>query len=162
MNVFSNFSLNKCYRRKKTGTKVKKLMNHLFRFSIMIILLVCFVIFNLKILRFKTNTNCVQTYVRFFFLELFDHKLKGIFPILNDECKVREPNVENFTLKLRSSPHNPKLDEANSSLRAINWPRNSKNAFIIRHFAGNVLYSTVKPLFSVFYSAISYSMYIFF
>lgn len=80
----------------------------------------------------------------FCFLELFDHKSIAIFSLLDDECKIREPSVQNFTYKLRTVSNNNHTVVADPNLRAIKWLHNSENNFIIRHFAGDVRYSTVK------------------
>lgn len=93
--------------------------------------------------------NSIQMNINYFLFhpELFDHKSKGIFSLLDDESKVREPSVQNFTSKLRSVWDNHS-DVADLNLRAINLLHTPKNTFTIRHFAGVVRYSTVKILFS--------------
>lgn len=80
-----------------------------------------------------------------FYLDLFDHKSRGIFSLLNDECKIAQPNVQNFTTNLRSIYENQKSDTIDPNLKAIHWLHSPENAFVIRHFAGNVRYTTVKP-----------------
>lgn len=74
----------------------------------------------------------------------------GIFALLDDECKVPEPNVENFTYKLRTI-WNEDMNVKNPKSCVIDWhvdwSRTSKNSFIIRHFSGDVKYSTMRNRF---------------
>lgn len=79
------------------------------------------------------------------YLDVFDHKSIGIFPLLDDECKIREPSVRNFTYKLRSMCDSSHVVDPN--LRVMNCLHNPENTFIIRHFAGAVRYSTVLILY---------------
>lgn len=78
-------------------------------------------------------------------LDLFDNKSIGIFSLLDDECKFRNPSVKNFACKLKSSWITPKMVP-------INWnnPRQkSDDTFLIRHFTSDVHYATVRPLFKI-------------
>lgn len=117
--------------------------------------------FNYSIIYWKSKTAFFL-----FILDVFDHKLKGIYPLLDDECEVRESNVQNFTSKLRDVLNNS-LDGTNLNFPAINWLRQTDNSFIIRHFAGDVKYSTVKrikhkfpyPYSPIFFHYLTYSTF---
>lgn len=73
-----------------------------------------------------------------FKLDIFDHKTKGIFSLLNDECIRSDSSTEKFTAKVCS------IWNGNESFSSSNEQgRSTTQCFIIRHFSCNVSYSTV-------------------
>lgn len=71
-------------------------------------------------------------------LDLFHHKSRGIFSLLNDECKFQNPSMQNFASNLKSLWEKDKT--------SITWNFNGQNVkttFSIRHFSSDVRYSTV-------------------
>lgn len=73
------------------------------------------------------------------FSDLFDHKSIGIFSLLNDECKLRKPSVENFGSNLKNSWGTQKM----SPIKWINPRKKSEDTFLISHFTSDVQYATV-------------------
>lgn len=72
-----------------------------------------------------------------YILDVFHHKSKGIFTLLNDECTLKRPSIENFANRLKNAW---KRDESTPVL----WDQKSReNMFLIRHFTNNVTYSMV-------------------
>lgn len=79
-------------------------------------------------------------------LDLYHNKSKGLFNLLNDECSLKIPSVQNFTNKL--------ANEWNQGGRAspISWEipgEKSRNVFLIRHFMNNVVYSMVNQMYFI-------------
>lgn len=76
-----------------------------------------------------------------FILDVFHNKTKGIFTLLNDECILKSPSIENFANSLKSA-----WKEDNNS--PISWEirrqKSNENMFSIRHFTNDVTYSAVK------------------
>lgn len=73
-----------------------------------------------------------------FLLDLFHHKPRGIFSILNDECKFQKPSMQNFAGNLKNAWENNKF--------SITWNLHGKKdntIFLIHHFSSDVRYSTV-------------------
>lgn len=74
----------------------------------------------------------------FFVLDLFHHESKGIFALLDDECKLLKPTNINFALNLKNKWEKDPV--------SIMWNASgqiSANIFTIRHFSSDVRYSTV-------------------
>lgn len=71
-------------------------------------------------------------------LDLFHHKSRGIFSILNDECKLQNPSMQNFGSNLKNS-----WEKAETSITWNFRGQHSETTFLIRHFASEVRYSTV-------------------
>lgn len=82
-----------------------------------------------------------------FFIDLLEHKTEGIFVLLEDESRQRTPSVTNFMNRMLI---------ACSKSPAFVKPLGTHNgSFIIRHFAGNATYSSVKlTLSNDYYSSI--------
>lgn len=74
--------------------------------------------------------------------DIFDHKKMGIFTLLDSECIMREPSTEKFMDRLVCTwEKHTAFNRTNMShLKKFQL---TKNSFIIRHFAGDVPYSTV-------------------
>lgn len=76
-------------------------------------------------------------------LDLFHNKSKGLFTLLNDECALQRPSVENFKNML-------KIAWQRDVAAPISWVIRQKNSnedvFLIRHFTDNVIYSSVDQL----------------
>lgn len=74
-------------------------------------------------------------YFLFARLDIFDNQPKGIFSLLDDECKLSSSDVPSFTAKVKKywNDH-PKFE--NSMLVPY--------GFTIQHFAKKVSYSTVS------------------
>lgn len=73
-----------------------------------------------------------------FLSDLFHHKSRGIFSILNDECKFQKPSMENLASNLRNAW------DKHESLITWNFCSKKENInFLIRHFSSDVRYSTV-------------------
>lgn len=85
----------------------------------------------------------------FEFSELFDQKPCGIFSLLDDECKLKEPSVENFSSKLHFTWNNSDLKP--SSSKAIKFDHIDSKKFAVNHFAGPVHYSTVNIYFYTYF-----------
>lgn len=74
-----------------------------------------------------------------FYVDLLENKSFGIFQLLDNECKMKQPSLKNFmhivNVTYKNSHLFPKLlpNRANTEL----------NSFIIRHFAQDVQYTTV-------------------
>lgn len=72
------------------------------------------------------------------FFQILDLFHRGIFSVLNDECKFQHPSMQNFVSNLKSA--------CQKNETAITWnfsgPK-SENTFLIRHFSSDVRYSTV-------------------
>jgi myosin VI len=89
---------------------------------------------NIKKIDYIDNQDCI---------ELFEQKLNGLFDLLNEESKLPQPRAENFTVQSLSK---------NKTHTRIDFPRKSKlksdrelrddEGFLIRHFAGPVVYTT--------------------
>lgn len=62
----------------------------------------------------------------------------GIFDLLDEECRMPNPNVASFMQKVQSN-HRAKLDF--SSNRSLN------SCFVIQHFGHKVQYTTVRKYF---------------
>lgn len=78
-----------------------------------------------------------------FFIDLLEDKKEGIFVLLEDESKQRTPSVANFMNRTVT---------ACSKKPAFGITLGTRNdSFIIRHFAENVTYSSVKLTFSIKY-----------
>lgn len=75
----------------------------------------------------------------FFKLEIFDHTSGGILALLNDECLLPNSSTERFVEKLRNfwNEHRTFVWSKQSSVRPPTYH------FTIRHFSGDVTYSTV-------------------
>lgn len=65
--------------------------------------------------------------------DLFHNKPKGLFTLLNDECALQRPSMKNFDCNLRNA-------WKNDMAAPISW---TSDAFAIRHFTNDVIYSTV-------------------
>lgn len=77
-----------------------------------------------------------------FFIDLLEDKTEGIFVLLEDESKQRFPSVANFMNRTIL---------ACSKKPAFGITLGSRHdSFIIRHFAENTTYSSVKLTFSCF------------
>lgn len=80
----------------------------------------------------------INLYFFFQILDLFDHKSRGLFSILNDECKFKSPSTQNFASNLKNAWEKPGT--------LITWNfcgQKSETTFVIRHFSSDVRYSTV-------------------
>ena len=96
------------------------------------------------------------------FLELIEAKTTGCFDLLDEESKLPTPRPEHFTTEVhnRNRGH-PRLDVRESLVCALIYlplwrkvPRKSKlrasreirddEGFLVQHFAGGVVYSTVS------------------
>lgn len=93
---------------------------------------------------YEIESNEIIPRISFFYLELFDHISNGIFPLLDDVCKTREPSVKIFVQNLRTAWNQ------NSKLKIIDWQCKSESTFTIHHFAGPVCYSTVNRFLDFF------------
>lgn len=90
------------------------------------------------------STSYLLARFRYLFsiLDLFDNHTSGLFPILNDECSLRNPSTENFDKKLN-------IAWKNAVGTPISWhipgqkPK-KPNSFVIRHFTDDVIYSIVS------------------
>jgi len=81
--------------------------------------------------------------------ELIERKGVGIFDILDEEHKLPRPTYDHFTTEVYNK---------NKNHRRIGLPRKSKlkahreirddQGFLIRHFAGGVVYNTVSKKFA--------------
>lgn len=72
-------------------------------------------------------------------LDLFDHKTIGLFCLLNDECKLRNPSLENFVRSLKNSWEK-------QTMAPIKWntmSQRTETTFLIQHFTADVRYATV-------------------
>lgn len=82
----------------------------------------------------------------FLFPDVFEDKSRGIFKLLDDVCKIQCQNITNFVKNIFSFWPNHSI---------IMMPKPTQiqqnTEFIIRHFAGDVLYDTVYTLYFVTY-----------
>lgn len=82
-------------------------------------------------------------------LDAFHNKTKGIFTLLNDECTLKTPSIDNFTNSLKNAWREEKSSP-------ISWnvlgQKSKDNPFLIRHFTNDVVYSTVCNFFYRFVS----------
>lgn len=66
--------------------------------------------------------------------------MTGLFTLLNDQCTIQNPSIEDFTNNLKKAWQKDKTGP-------ISWKSNGRmskeNIFIIRHFTSDVIYSTV-------------------
>lgn len=71
----------------------------------------------------------------FLFIDVFENRSEGIFSLLEDECKKRDPSSVNFahTILSKSKP-------------MLILPKIKSSEFIIRHCTKDVSYSTVYHL----------------
>lgn len=97
------------------------------------------------------------------YLDLIEAKITGCFDLLDEESKLPTPRPEHFTMEVhnRNKGHQ-RLDVKNKKssiffsnliLLFLKFPRKSKlrasreirddEGFLIQHFAGSVVYSTV-------------------
>lgn len=76
-----------------------------------------------------------------FYLELFEHKTFGIFQLLDDECKMKQPSLKNFMFSVNSRHMITKFPAL-----LPNRPKTEQNCFMIRHFTRDVHYTTVSIL----------------
>lgn len=77
------------------------------------------------------------------YIGLLEHKTFGIFQLLDDECKLKQPNLGNFMLSVSSRHKDCKmLSTLTTSLS--NRAKTEQEGFVIRHFARNVHYTTVR------------------
>lgn len=67
---------------------------------------------------------------------MFDKKLNGLLSLLDQQCILMEPSVKNFTENFLCAWSGSKKNAVNRTKIA--------NEFIIRHFSGPVIYSTVS------------------
>lgn len=72
-----------------------------------------------------------------------EHKTEGIFAILEDESKRRVPSADNFMNTIASVCSKKMMFEVPLPTRN-NLLTDTKNCFIIQHFAGKVTYSSVS------------------
>lgn len=72
-----------------------------------------------------------------FYLDLFEEKTLGIFHLLDNECKLKQPNLKNFKHAVIATHKNKIIQE-----RA----KTELNGFTIRHFAQDVQYCCVRIL----------------
>lgn len=71
---------------------------------------------------------------------MLEGKTYGIFPLLEEECRMPNPKTESFMQKVVSNHKNNK--EFLLKKTGSNSTKNS-NSFVIRHFGKEVNYSTV-------------------
>lgn len=72
-----------------------------------------------------------------FYLDLLENKTFGIFQLLDDECKLRQPSLTNFVHTVKATHKNKLIP---------NRAKNELNSFTIRHFAQDVQYCCVRIL----------------
>lgn len=81
------------------------------------------------------------------FSDLYENSTTGIFCLLGNECKVKNPSLENFTRNVyRNWEGHSAFVAIKPSIKDSKY-LTSTNGFIIRHFAGDVTYATVSDLF---------------
>lgn len=77
-----------------------------------------------------------------FNIGMFDNTTKGIFALLNDECTLPKSSSEKFTYNVCKTWIGHKSFSA-PNCSARNRSQQATESFKIRHFSGDVLYSTV-------------------
>lgn len=75
-----------------------------------------------------------------FYLDLLENKTFGIFTLLDNQCKMKNPNLMNFVNTVKSTHQNSQVF---TEVRP-NPAKTECNSFIVRHFAHDVQYTTVK------------------
>lgn len=78
-----------------------------------------------------------------YFVEILDHKTKGILSLLEDESKNRIPSNDNYMNRiLEACSRKPAFSLP--TLKRHDAKESFKNCFIIHHFGKNVCYSSVN------------------
>lgn len=73
-------------------------------------------------------------------IDICHNKTRGLFTLLNDECVLQKPSIENFANNLK----NAWQKDAGAPISwNINGKKSPGNVFLIRHFTNDVIYSTV-------------------
>lgn len=70
--------------------------------------------------------------------DLLENKDSGIFALLDEECRMPNPKLDIFVLKVFSNHKDC------SSFSRPHPSKDQQSGFVIRHFANSVFYSTVR------------------
>jgi myosin VI len=81
----------------------------------------------------------------FIFLDLIEQKNIGIFDLLDEESKLPTPSANHFTSEVHSKYRNHfRLDVPRKSKLKSHREIRDDEGFLIRHFAGGVVYTTTQ------------------
>lgn len=84
------------------------------------------------------------------FADLIEGKNSGIFDLLDEESKLPKPSYDHFTqaVQLRNKDHYRLSVPRKSQLKIYREVRDDEG-FLIRHYAGAVVYDTVSTMIGV-------------
>lgn len=83
-----------------------------------------------------------------FFSEIIESKSNGIFTLLDEESKLPKPSFDHFTSEVHKAWNGHfRLSLPRTSRLKIHRNLKDEEGFLVRHFAGAVCYTTVRPSF---------------
>lgn len=82
--------------------------------------------------------------------DLFENRNTGIFSLLDDECKMRDPKLENFMQNFKSMHSSCPACSFFPSI-CSKYPQSTQNEFLIQHFARKVYYNSVRNFINNFF-----------
>lgn len=83
--------------------------------------------------------------IKRFPLDMFESRTSGIFTLLDEECRMPNPQMSSFMQKVISIHERCSAFSLFRSNKAFS--QNTQCGFVIRHFGHNVFYATVNNSF---------------
>lgn len=96
-------------------------------------------------------------------LDFFEHKTKGLFCLLEDECKLPKPSNERFleTVLNVCKEHQAFVLPKRSFQKSTSKTPSTVYEFVIRHFSRDVTYSAVSKSNLLFFHLLIICLFIF-